>query len=134
MHALDKLTAQEISKRLQPVSSHFSATLSFDVPSHLIGDQFRDAAVLIPFVRLRDEWHLLYIRRARSERDRHSGQVAFAGGKRDPQDTDLYRTALREARITVLVISKLRRLLGKYLGLMPYTYSAVKWIVHLPSP
>ncbi|MFZ1342508.1 NUDIX hydrolase [Thiothrix eikelboomii] len=97
MHALDKLTAQDISKRLQPVNSPFNAQRSFDVPSDLIGDQFRDAAVLVPFVRLRDEWHLLYIRRACSERDRHSGQVAFAGGKRDPQDVDLYRTALREA-------------------------------------
>ena len=96
MHALDKLTAQDISKRLQPVNSPLNAQRSFDVPSDLIGDQFRDAAVLVPFVRLRDEWHLLYIRRACSERDRHSGQVAFAGGKRDPQDVDLYRTALRE--------------------------------------
>lgn len=94
MHALNKLTAQDISKRLQQVSPH----RTFDVPSSLIGDQFRDAAVLVPFVRLRDEWHLLYIRRACSERDRHSGQVAFAGGKRDPQDLDLYGTALREAQ------------------------------------
>lgn len=94
MQALNKLTAQEISKRLQPINPH----RSFDVPSNLIGDQFRDAAVLVPFVRLRDEWHLLYIRRACSERDRHSGQVAFAGGKRDPQDPDLYGTALREAQ------------------------------------
>lgn len=112
MHALDKLTAQEISKRLQPVSSHFSATRSFDVPSHLIGDQFRDAAVLVPFVRLRDEWHLLYIRRARSERDRHSGQVAFAGGKRDPQDTDLYRTALREAQEEIGIVPQDVNILG----------------------
>ncbi|TXH68743.1 MAG: CoA pyrophosphatase [Thiothrix sp.] len=94
MQALNILTAQEISKRLQPVN----LSRSFDVPSHLISDQFRDAAVLVPFVRLRDEWHLLYIRRACSERDRHSGQVAFAGGKRDPQDPDLYSTALREAQ------------------------------------
>lgn len=94
MHALDKLTAQEISKHLQQASSH----RTFDAPSSLIGEHFRDAAVLVPFVRLRDEWHLLYIRRACSERDRHSGQVAFAGGKRDPQDPDLYGTALREAQ------------------------------------
>lgn len=94
MHHLNKLSAQEISKRLQQVSPY----RSFDVPSSLIGEQFRDAAVLVPFVRLRDEWHLLYIRRACSERDRHSGQVAFAGGKRDPHDPDLYSTALREAQ------------------------------------
>lgn len=94
MQALNKLTAQDISRRLQAVNPQ----RSFDVPSNLIGDQFREAAVLVPFVRLRDEWQLLYIRRACSERDRHSGQVAFAGGKRDPHDSNLYSTALREAQ------------------------------------
>ncbi len=94
MQALNKLTAQDISRRLQAVNPQ----RSFDVPSNLIGDQFREAAVLVPFVRLRDEWQLLYIRRACSERDRHSGQVAFAGGKRDPHDPNLYSTALREAQ------------------------------------
>ena len=94
MHSLDKLTTQDIAKRLQQVSS----SRTFDVPSHLLSEHYREAAVLVPFVRLRDEWHLLYIRRACSERDRHSGQVAFAGGKRDPQDPDLNSTALREAQ------------------------------------
>ncbi|HMT92789.1 CoA pyrophosphatase [uncultured Thiothrix sp.] len=94
MQALNKLTAQDISRRLQAVNPQ----RSFDVPSNLISDQFREAAVLVPFVRLRDEWQLLYIRRACSERDRHSGQVAFAGGKRDPHDPNLYSTALREAQ------------------------------------
>lgn len=108
MHALDKLTAQDISKRLQQVRPQHS----FDVPSHLMGDQFRDAAVLVPFVRLRDEWHLLYIRRTCSERDRHSGQVAFAGGKRDPQDTDLYGTALREAHEEIGISPQDVRILG----------------------
>ena len=109
MQALNILTAQEISKRLQPVN----LSRSFDVPSHLISDQFRDAAVLVPFVRLRDEWHLLYIRRACSERDRHSGQVAFAGGKRDPQDPDLYSTALREAQEEIGINSQDVSILGQ---------------------
>lgn len=93
MQALDELTAHDIRKRLQQINPQ----RTFDVPGSLIGERFRDAAVLVPFVRVRDEWHLLYIRRACSERDRHSGQVAFAGGKRDPQDIDLNATALREA-------------------------------------
>ena len=49
------------------------------------------------FLRIEDAWHILYIRRAHYEGDLHSGQVAFAGGKRDETDDSLLTTALREA-------------------------------------
>ena len=42
-------------------------------------------------------WHLLFIRRAEHPHDRHSGEVAFPGGRVDPLDPDLVATALREA-------------------------------------
>lgn len=57
----------------------------------------RLASVLIPVFRNDGEWHVLYIRRVTNERDRHSGQVAFPGGRRDPGDTDARAVALREA-------------------------------------
>jgi 8-oxo-dGTP pyrophosphatase MutT (NUDIX family) len=40
---------------------------------------------------------VLFIRRVVNERDRHSGQVAFPGGRRDAADRDAVATALREA-------------------------------------
>ncbi len=58
----------------------------------------RQAAVLIPFVRQNDCWEILFIRRARSPRDRHSGEVAFPGGMWESSDPSLRATALREAR------------------------------------
>ena len=73
----------------------------------------RPAAVLLPLLRLGTRqtpkpvadpveaspspWHLLFIRRAEHPHDRHSGEVAFPGGRVDPQDPDPVATALREA-------------------------------------
>ena len=57
----------------------------------------RQAAVLIPFVRQNDRWEILFIRRAHSPRDRHSGEVAFPGGMWESSDPSLEATALREA-------------------------------------
>jgi len=56
------------------------------------------AAVLMPLFRNAGEWHVLYIRRSEHESDRHSGQVAFPGGKLDPVDRDAFDAALREAQ------------------------------------
>ncbi|OED39191.1 hypothetical protein AB833_16805 [Chromatiales bacterium (ex Bugula neritina AB1)] len=56
-----------------------------------------EASVLVPLFQMDGEWHLLFIRRVSNARDRHSGQVAFPGGRRDPADKDAIGVALREA-------------------------------------
>jgi 8-oxo-dGTP pyrophosphatase MutT (NUDIX family) len=53
------------------------------------------AAVLIGLV-MRDELTVLLTQRT-AHLSTHSGQVAFAGGKSDPEDADAQATALREA-------------------------------------
>ena len=90
---LDKLQIEEIRARL-----HAQGETTFDVPPELLSNQAREAAVLVPFLRIEDEWHLLYIRRTQFDGDRHSGQVAFAGGQRETEDESLLQTALREAQ------------------------------------
>jgi len=56
------------------------------------------AAVLIPLVLDGDIWKLLFIKRTQHIHDRHSGQIAFPGGRADPDDSSLESTALREAQ------------------------------------
>jgi len=55
------------------------------------------ASVLVPLFWHLDAWHVLFIRRVKSQNDKHSGQVAFPGGKQDQADTDQIATATREA-------------------------------------
>lgn len=73
----------------------------------------KQAAVLIPFVRVNRSWHLVFIRRSVFEHDRHSGQVAFAGGKYEPQDIDLQATALRETHEEIGIHPKDIHVLGQ---------------------
>lgn len=54
------------------------------------------AAVLVPLV-LRDGLTMLLTQRT-AHLNSHSGQIAFPGGKVDPQDRDAVHTALREAQ------------------------------------
>jgi 8-oxo-dGTP pyrophosphatase MutT (NUDIX family) len=56
-----------------------------------------DAAVLIPVYRANDgELHIVMV--LRNPGGAHGGQIAFPGGKRDPEDKTMLDTALRELR------------------------------------
>lgn len=94
------------------------------------------AAVLVPLMYLRDEWHILYTRR--TERvESHKGQVAFPGGACDDGETQPEQTALREAEeeigvrpADVKVIGRLSRMvtISKYrvtpvVGIIPFPYA-----------
>ncbi|WP_353981403.1 CoA pyrophosphatase [Salinicola endophyticus] len=57
---------------------------------------FPQAAVLLPLV-ARREPTLLFTQRT-DHLSSHAGQVAFPGGKREPEDRDLLATALRESQ------------------------------------
>lgn len=92
MHDLNNLSEQEIAKRLNR-----RGELTHDIPLIQPMGNYKQAGVLIPFIRVADSWHILYIRRAELQRDQHSGQVAFAGGKYEKYDQDIQATALREA-------------------------------------
>jgi 8-oxo-dGTP pyrophosphatase MutT (NUDIX family) len=90
---IDQLTLDQIRQRLQRESK-----TTQDIPFEWREEDYRQAGVLIPFLREQNRWHILFIRRADHEHDHHSGQVAFAGGKFEHGDIDLQRTALREAQ------------------------------------
>ena len=93
MPNLDSLTLTQIMERLKTDSANTS-----DLPLKTPASEYKKASVLIPFVRKNNQWHVLFIRRADSDRDRHSGQVAFVGGKADETDETEIHTALRETQ------------------------------------
>lgn len=70
-----------------------------------------DAAVLVPIVLREQPTVLLTVRSAALAT--HSGQVAFPGGKRDPQDASAEATALREAHEEVGLAPQNVEVLGR---------------------
>ncbi|MFQ6572356.1 CoA pyrophosphatase [Pseudomonas sp. UM16] len=77
-----------LDELLRRVSSHTPGTLETD-------RRFPEAAVLLPITRS-EAPELVLTLRAKGL-STHGGEVAFPGGRRDPDDPDLVFTALREA-------------------------------------
>jgi len=113
-----------LDELIQRLRSHTPHLLETD-------HRFPEAAVLVPITRS-DEPELVLTLRA-SGLSTHGGEVAFPGGRRDPEDPDLIYTALREAEEEiglppglVEVIGPLSPLVSKhgirvtpYVGLVP---------------
>lgn len=93
---------EEIEQRIQ---NHSQRVLQTDLPK---------AAVLIPLATTLDGRvsELIFTRRS-SHMTTHSGEVAFPGGKRDPEDPDLTWTALRESQEEVNLAPSNVKVLGR---------------------
>lgn len=115
---INNLSEATIKWRLE--QALFSPDQDFEsserIPPGLISSSPRSAAVLIALLRNRNSWHVLFTRRTDSLPE-HSGQVAFPGGRADPEDQSPIETALRESSEElginpgdVLVLGQLRQL------------------------
>ena len=78
--------------RLEPVEN--ADSLVDEVEGEL--PDARKSVVLVPLFEYQDETFVIFIRRSTSLRS-HSGEIAFPGGKTEPQDSSPIITALREA-------------------------------------
>lgn len=113
-----------LDELLLRMSSHTPVRLETDA-------RFPEAAVLLPITRSEEPELVLTLRA--SGLSTHGGEVAFPGGRRDPEDPDLVFTALREAQEEiglppglVEVVGPLSPLISKhgikvtpYVGLIP---------------
>lgn len=126
------LTETEIARRL---AAALALPAEEDCSAHWLTASPRPAAVLIPFLFVADEWHILYTRRTDRVAD-HKGQVAFPGGSADPDDPSAEYTALREAEeeiglnpADVTVLGRLQELptvthycITPVIGVIPWPY------------
>jgi 8-oxo-dGTP pyrophosphatase MutT (NUDIX family) len=93
------------------------------------------AAVLLPLIRQRREWHLLFIRRA-DRLAHHQGEVAFPGGACQPTETP-EQTALREAEEEIGLPAPEVRLLGRLQDIVTstaYRVTPVVGVIPWPYP
>lgn len=96
--------------------------------------ELRPAAVLLPLMWVEGGWHLLFTRRTDSLAE-HSGQVAFPGGRADPQDSSIEQTALREAQEEIGLNPADVRILGRLRQSITITHYLVTPVVStIPWP
>jgi 8-oxo-dGTP pyrophosphatase MutT (NUDIX family) len=133
---LDGLSEGEIARRLEKAGQTQSPhpTLEFPALPQMLSGLPRPSAVLAPLLRADGEWRLLYTRR-NSGLPEHSGQVAFPGGRADPQDPTPERTALREAFEEIGLDPADVRVLGRtaeYLTITNYMITPVIGVIPWP--
>ena len=71
----------------------------------------RPAAVLVSFLKVQNEWHILMTKRA-PHLAHHAGQISFPGGKVESSDSGPVAAALREAYEEVHLAPELVQVMG----------------------
>jgi 8-oxo-dGTP pyrophosphatase MutT (NUDIX family) len=108
----------------------------FTYPSELLSDAPRPAAVLMALLWKDDRWQLLFTRRT-AQLAEHSGQVAFPGGRADPEDDGPVSTALREAREEIGLDPEQVQILGRlqaFITITNYKVTPVVGVIPWPIP
>ena len=94
----------------------------------------RRAAVLMPlFVRDRQLW--IVLTRRTETLEHHRGQISFPGGAEEPEDENLFRTALRETEEELGIAPSDARLLGRLTPIVTITNFYVEpYVAAIPQP
>ncbi len=104
--ASQNLPGEQAHRDLMPVNRPFSSQIKLDAKD------FRQSAVAMVLYEDRNELMSLLIQRPFYE-GIHSRQIAFPGGKRDPEDPNIEYTARRECMEEVAIPMEDLSLLGK---------------------
>ncbi|MBM3940001.1 MAG: CoA pyrophosphatase [SAR202 cluster bacterium] len=122
----------------QGMAERLALLLAGRVPRMDAPDNSRPAGVLVPLYVRDDAWHVLLNVRSHHV-GQHKGEIAFPGGRLEPDDADMVTCALREAHEEMGIrpgdVQVLGQLDGVYtrtgymvwpiVGVIPYPYSFV---------
>jgi 8-oxo-dGTP pyrophosphatase MutT (NUDIX family) len=90
--------------------------------------QLKCAAVLIPLIWCKDEWHVVFTRRTETV-EHHKGQVSFPGGGCEFDETTPEETSMREAEEEIGLKMEDVRLLGRLNDVVTITHYRVTPVV-----
>ncbi len=130
------LTEAEISARLSRIdrSKEMDGSYNPRFPPEIFSGIPLSASVLVPMLRKEGKWEVLFTRRT-SSLPEHSGQVAFPGGRADPEDNSPEETALREAEEEINLSPRDVQILGRLRELRTISNYCVQPIVgKIPWP
>ena len=101
----------------------------------ITGENLKASAVLIPLFYNQGQYHVLFTERS-EEVDFHKGQVCFPGGTREPSDSSLLQTALREAEEEIGLRAKDIEILGEFDDRVTLTsnYVISPFVALIPHP
>ena len=101
----------------------------------IIGENLRASAVLIPLFHSQGQYHILFTERS-DEVVFHKGQVCFPGGTREPSDSGLLQTALREANEEIGLEGKDIEILGELDDMLTFVtnYVISPFVAFIPYP
>ncbi|HBY92942.1 MAG TPA: CoA pyrophosphatase [Chloroflexi bacterium] len=104
--------------------------------SHQVPAGWRGAAVLVPLSwhAAASDWYILFTVRSQTVRT-HTGQISFPGGGRDPGDSSLLETALRETEEELGVRPDDVQILGSLDDVISYgsAYVVSPWVGVIPQ-
>lgn len=98
-------------------------------------ENLRASSVLIPLFCTQGQYHVLLTKRS-EEVDFHKGQVCFPGGTREPSDSSLLQTAIREAEEEIGLRSQDVEILGEFDDSVTLTsnYVISPFVAFIPHP
>lgn len=92
-----KILESKIKLSLPGVTAQYEMAPLGRAKSLDLSKSYTKAAVLCLIYPKRNVWHVVFIQRSSHEKDKHSAQIAFPGGKMEDEDKSYVDTALREA-------------------------------------
>lgn len=78
------------------------------------------AAVMVLLMPIKEEWNIVFMKRAVRSGDRHSGQISFPGGGLEEQDETMLSCAIRETQEEIGLAKEKIKVLGNLTKLYVY--------------